>query len=361
MMKSIQHLKQEEIDQKNPVSHELRILVVGAGGIGGITAAHMKRSGFNVEVVDNFPGLSGKIQHEGIHVFGETKEFTEKMTAWSSIKEVPGKRDIILIATKANVLDQVTEEIKSLLKNDSVVISLQNGMCEEYLIKAIGKDRVIGCIVGWGATVHEPGNLEKTSGGDFVVGAIDGQSVNHFDYIVEALKTTAPVVVSDNVFGWLYAKLIINSCITTLGAICGATLGKMLSLKKIRNIFIQIIREAVMVGKAAEIEIEKYAGKLNFYSFAEKKSLLANIKNHLMIRIIGFKYRRLKSSSLQSLETGKKTEIDYLNGYITAKANEVNIQTPLNNYLIQMVKEIENGERKISLQNFNLQFFNKYN
>ncbi len=360
-MKSNQHLKKKEKDQENPSSHDLKILVIGAGGIGGITAAHIKRAGYNVEVVDNLPGLSGKIQDEGIHVFGETKEFTEKMTAWSSIQEIPDKKDVILIATKANVLSQITEEIKSLLKDNSVVISLQNGICEEYLIKATGKDRVIGCIVGWGATVHEPGNLEKTSGGDFIVGTIDGQSVNHFDFVVEALTTTAPVVVSDNVFGWLYSKLIINSCITTLGAICGMTLGKMLSLKKIRNIFIQIIREAVMVGKAAKIKIEKYAGKLDFYSFAEKESWLANIKNHLMIRIIGFKYRRLKSSSLQSLETGRKTEIDYLNGYITTKANEVNIQTPLNNYLIQLVKEIENGERSISIQNFNLQFFNQYN
>jgi len=358
-MKSNQNPKKGS-GQENPSNHDLKILVIGAGGIGGITAAHMKRAGYNVEVVDNLPGLSDKIQGEGIHVFGETKEFTEKMTAWSSLQEVSGKMDVILIATKANALCQITKEIKNLLKDNSVVISLQNGICEEYLIKAIGKDRVIGCVVGWGATVHEHGNLEKTSGGDFIVGTIDGQSVNHFDFVVDALKTVAPVVVSDNVFGWLYSKLIINSCITTLGAICGMTLGKMLTVKKIRNIFIQIIREAVMVGRATGIKIEKYAGKLDFYNFAEKNSRLADFKKHLMIRIIGFKYRRLKSSSLQSLETGRKTEIDYLNGYITSKADETNTKTPLNDFLIHLIKEIENGERSISRQNFDLQFFNQY-
>lgn len=358
-MKSNQHFKKEK-DRETPSTHDLEILVIGAGGIGGITAAHMKGAGYNVEVVDNLPGLSGKIQDEGIHVFGETKEFTEKMTAWSNLQEVSGKKDVILIATKANVLCQITKEIKSLLKDNSAVISLQNGICEEYLIKAIGKDRVIGCVVGWGATVHEPGNLEKTSGGDFIIGTIDGQSVNHFDFVVEALRTTAPVVVSDNVFGWLYSKLIINSCITTLGAICGMTLGKMLAIKKIRNIFIQIIREAVMVGRAAGIKIEKYAGKLDFYNFAEKNSWLANIKKHIMIRIIGFKYKRLKSSSLQSLESGRKTEVEYLNGYITKKAKEFMISTPLNDLLVNLVREIEDGNRRITPENFELKLFSQF-
>ncbi len=133
----------------------------------------------------------------------------------------------------------------------------------------------------------------------------------------------------------------------------------MVWLKKFK--FIDVIREEVSVGKALGVEIEKYAGKLDFYDFAENNSLLATLKKHFLIRLIGFKYRKLKSSSLQSLETGRKTEIDFLNGYITEKAHTMDIKTPLNNFLVKLVKEIEAGTRKISYQNFELQFFNQYN
>jgi len=341
-------------------TEDLQILVIGAGGIGGITAAHMAQSGYNVDVVDNMPSLAGLIENRGIHVFGVNSDFLTTIRAFESIKQVPVKPDIVFIATKANSLTGILKDLKPVLKQDSTVVSLQNGVCEEYLIKELGEERVLGCVVGWGATVHTPGELEMTSKGDFVVGAVGKREVYHFNDVVRLLETTAPVVTSKNVFGSLYSKLIINSCITTLGAICGMTLGKMLRLRKYRNMFIQIIREAVCVGKATDVSIEKYAGKLDFYSFAEKNGWLSDQKKHLMLLIMGYKYRRLKSSSLQSLETGRKTEIEYLNGYITDKGRDNSIETPLNDYLILLVKEIETGNRKISEDNFNMEYFHQY-
>ena len=339
---------------------ELQILVIGAGGIGGITAAHMSRSGYNVTVVDNLPSLAGLITDRGIHVFGAKGDFVQTVRAYSSLTDLSVKPDIVFIATKANALTGIVKDLKSMLKKDSAIVSLQNGVCEEYLVEQLGEDRVMGCVVGWGATVHSPGELEMTSRGDFVVGAFGRPEVYHLSDAVTLLETTAPVVTSKNVYGSLYSKLIINSCITTLGAICGMTLGEMLWLKKYRNMFIQIIREAVAVGKATGVRIEKYAGKLDFYSFAEYRGWMSGLKKHLTLMIIGYKYRRLKSSSLQSLETGRKTEIEYLNGYISIKGREKSIETPLNDYLIQLVKEIETGTRNISHKNFELSYFDKF-
>ena len=70
-----------------------------------------------------------------------------------------------------------------------------------------------------------------------------------------------------------------------------------------------------------------------------------------MIQLIGLKYRRIKSSSLQSLERGKPTEIDYLNGYIVKKAQQFNIPVPVNQKLVDMVKDIEAGKIKIDREN----------
>jgi 2-dehydropantoate 2-reductase len=83
-------------------------------------------------------------------------------------------------------------------------------------------------------------------------------------------------------------------------------------------------------------------------------------KRHLMIRLIGFKYRRGKSSSLQSLERGKKTEIRYLNGYIVELGRKHGIETPINSRIVELVEEIENGQRKIEYKNFNDLAFNRF-
>jgi len=71
-----------------------------------------------------------------------------------------------------------------------------------------------------------------------------------------------------------------------------------------------------------------------------------------MIRIIGFRYRRLKSSSLQSLERGRPSEIDYLNGFIVSQASEYGIPVPVNSRIVEMVKMIEHGELPFSIRNF---------
>jgi 2-dehydropantoate 2-reductase len=238
-----------------------------------------------------------------------------------------------------------------------VIVSLQNGICEEDLGELFGEEMVIGCVVGFGATVHEPANLEMTSGGNFVIGKIGKKEPNHFNDVYEALSAVTGTQITDNIFGYLYSKLIINSCITTMGAISGVTLGTMLSRRKYRRIFIDLIREAVTVARAQDVVLEKYAGKINFYDFADKNSAMAKVKQHLLLSIVGFKYRKLKSSGLQSLETGRITETDYMNGYIAKKALENHVEVPINNFLITLIKEIEAGVRLISMQNFDQPIF----
>jgi 2-dehydropantoate 2-reductase len=338
-----------------------KILVIGAGAIGGITAANSARHGYDIEIVDNLNGLSHKINNEGLIISGVCGNFTQKLKAYSAINEIRSPKDIIFIATKATALEEISKAIVPLLKSDSVVVSLQNGICEDYLCSEFGSYRVIGCIVGWGATVLKPGELEMTSDGEFIIGNLSEKHANHFDFVKEILNTFAKVRVSSNIYGELYSKLIINSCITTLGAICGLKLGEMLSKRKVRNIFIDVIREAVRVGIVSGYNIEKYANKLDFYYFYQNRSRLSNLKKHALIKIIGYKYRKLKSSSLQSLEAGNRTEIDYLNGFIVRKAREYNISTPLNDYLVKLLKEIESGMRIISPDNFNEESFIRYN
>lgn len=91
---------------------------------------------------------------------------------------------------------------------------------------------------------------------------------------------------------------------------------------------------------------------LDYYRLLAQSGIFAALKQYLTIRIVGFKYRRIKSSSLQSLERGRKTEIDFLNGYISDKGKLFGVKTPVNDAVWTMVQEIEDGQRAVSLQNF---------
>jgi len=340
---------------------EFSIIVIGAGAIGGITAAILKKNGYNVELVCGSEDYATLISFEGVHVSGVCGDFRMKMPAYASAGEIKERKDLILHATKATDIVTSSAQLKDILKDNGHVVSLQNGICEDALAAIFGTERIIGCVTGWGATFKSRGELEMTSGGDFIIGYPDKSPDSLLGDIAEILSCIVPVRITDNILGHLYSKLIINSCITSLGAICGMYLGKMLSIRKIRKIFIEIIHEAVKVADGMKIRIEVFGGKLDFRKFLEGESLLADLRRHLIIWVVGLKYRRLKSSGLQSLERGRKTEVDFLNGYIVQNGRQLNILVPLNTAIVEMIHDIEQKKRPVSFENFSDPVFDKFN
>ncbi len=338
----------------------LSYLVVGAGAIGGITAALLKRSGADVEVLCRNDTYARKISQEGIKVSGTAGEFIVKIPAYSSSTSVNDQKDIILLATKAMDMIDASKSVSQILKKEGYIISMQNGFCEDALAGIVGKDKVIGCVTGWGATMHGEGDMEMTSKGDLIIGYLSRKPDIFLEKLAYSLSSVAPVMITENISGHLYSKLIINSCITSLGAVCGLYLGEMLSIARARKIFIAIIREAMDVASAMHVRVEVFAGSLDFNKFLRGKGLIADFRRHLIIRVIGHKYKKLKSSSLQSLERGKLTEIDYLNGYIADKGKRVGVSTHVNDLLISMIHEIEEKKRQISVRNFDEIDFDKY-
>jgi 2-dehydropantoate 2-reductase len=246
------------------------------------------------------------------------------------------------------------------LNKDGFVISLQNGFCEDELGRVVGEKRIIGCVTGWGATMESHGNFVMTSKGDFILGYPGKYSDELLSDLSEILSCIVPVRTTDNIRGHLYSKLIINSCVTSLGALCGLYLGKMLMIGKVRRIFIEIIKEAVEVADSMKVSIEIFAGKLDFKKFVEGKSIYSDFRRHIFLLAMGYKFRKLKSSSLQSLERGKLTEIEYLNGYIVRNAREYAVSAPINNAIVNMIHQIEQQKRKISVSNFNDPFFDRF-
>jgi 2-dehydropantoate 2-reductase len=129
-------------------------------------------------------------------------------------------------------------------------------------------------------------------------------------------------------------------------------MGEMLASRQARRLFIAIMAEAMAVARAIPLQVPAYGGKLDYDRFLEGTGPRADLKRHLLIRLIGFKYRRLRSSSLQSLERGQATEIDFLNGYLCREGKRLGIPTPVNDRVVAMIKEIEAGKRQIGPTHF---------
>jgi len=329
-----------------------KIAVVGAGAIGGVTAAFMQQAGYDLEVVCNHADLADRLRRQGIHITGLKGAHRVKVKAVAAIADLGGPFDLVFLATKATECIAAARALIPFLKPDSVVVSLQNGICEHALAEVLGRARVVGCVVGWGASHNAPGELEVTSEGEFVVGNIDHQPDDRLAAIKEMLDLVYPTRISANIMGELYAKLIVNACINSLGVIGGVPLGRLLADRKVRRIFLLIMREAMRVAAALGIRVAPGGGgKLDYYVFLKGQGMLADFKRHLTIRIIGFKYRRIKSSSLQSIERGRRSEIDFLNGYICDRGRERGVATPVNDAVRAMVHEIEDGKRPLTLAN----------
>lgn len=328
------------------------IAVIGAGAIGGITAAFMAKAGLDAELVCKHRETADAANGAGLTIKGVRGEQKLRVKAVAEIGELSGMKDIILIAVKAYDMPDAARRALPFLKPDGLVVSLQNGICTDALAEIAGAARTAGCVIGWGATMLGHGVLDMTSEGEFVIGGIAEGTEYKLELLKEVLETVMPTRISGNIVSELYSKMVINSCITSMGVMSGLTLGEMLKKRQARNIFLGIIGEAVAVADAMDMKIPPYGGKLDYYSLAKSGGVLTTFKKHLVIRIVGFKYRRLKSSSLQSLLRGKPTEIDYFNGYIARKGAESGVKTPVNDAVIRIVKEIEAGKRKSDPANF---------
>jgi 2-dehydropantoate 2-reductase len=331
-----------------------RFVVVGPGAIGGAVAALLARSGRNVTLVCKSADLAARVREQGMRITGARGDAVVRMPAVPAIEDLTGTFDHALVAVKATDLVDAARRLLPFIGPRSLVVSMQNGICVDALAGVVGRDRVVGCSVGWGSTLTAPGEIDVTSTGELVIGRL-GTRVGADDpglaALGEALQAVSPTTIVPDIIAFLWSKLIVNSCITSLGALCGLPFGAMMARRDCRGLFTDIIREAIAGADAIPVKVPAYAGKFDYYSFIRGSGPLARVRRTIFLRIFGSKYRRLRSSSLQSLERGRRTEIDFFNGYIASRGKGLGVATPVNERITALVHEIEAGARKIDPAN----------
>ena len=166
------------------------------------------------------------------------------------------------------------------------------------------------------------------------------------------LRACAPVRVTSNIVGARYAKLVFNSCETTLGAVSGLTLRGILASRAGRELFLRTATEVIDVAHALGVRLEAMDGFRVTWLYVDPETVkkdfsLDRVLKELALRALAWLRGGVVSSSLQSLRRGEPTEIDYLNGHVVRKAAELGIPVPVNEHLVRRVREIERGTRPI--------------
>jgi len=318
-----------------------RLLVVGAGAIGGIVGAGLARSGRSVTTATTNSEIGRALRERGLEVLGD-------------VGPEAGRFDVVFLAVQPPQVEAVARILPSCLTAEGRVVCFQNGLCEERVARVVGADRVVGAVVAWGASMVGPGRYERTSRGGFTVGRLDGTLDAEARRIAALLEPIGRVVLTSNLRGARWSKLALNCAISTLGTIGGDRVGPLLRRTFVRRLALEVMTEAVRVARAEGIRLEKVAGTIDLDWLAlpgdGRDGLGAEtLARHAVLLSAGLKYRRLRSSMLSAIERGRAPAVDFLNGEVVERGERHRVDVPVNRAATDLVWKIAQGTRRASL------------
>ena len=333
----------------------MRVAIYGAGSLGTILGAFISKAGVPVELINRNKAHVEALKTQGAQVVG-TMQFCQPVIAYIP-DEMSGQYDILFLMTKQQHNAEVVQMLKNYLAADGVLVTFQNGLPEMQIAEVLGEERVLGCTVAWGATLKEPGVCELTSEPDalsFSLGAISPNRSKHFNKVKELLELMGTVEVEDNFLGTRWSKLLINAAFSGMSAVLGCTFGEAAGPRESRRIVQALIKECIDVCKKGGIRIEPVQGK-DIVKLLDYSNALKRAFSFFIIPIAIRKHAKLKASMLQDLEKGKLTEVDAINGAVSDYGRKVGCPTPMNDRVVEIIHQIEQGKLQPSFDN--LQYF----
>ena len=301
------------------------VLVVGGGAIGGVTAAKLTGAVRRVVVLDASEEHVARL-NDGLRLDVLGDERTVRVEA---VTQPPDEAfDFVLITLKA----AHHEAVKPL---KGTFVSLGNGLVQDRLAELVGAENLISGIVEWGATNKGPGHLAQTTDGPFVVGPRDERT----ERLAQVLQPAAECKITDDIRSTIWAKLLVNSVFSGLGAVAGQTYAEVVANPAGKAVALRMWREGYEVGIAQGLQPGKVLG-------VEAKALAEGDEEALATAMEG--HGATYASMLQDLERGALTEVDVIVGAVVGKGREQGIPTPLHERVTELIHAAERGERSPS-------------
>jgi 2-dehydropantoate 2-reductase len=311
--------------------------VAGAGALGSVFGGFLRLAGYPVTLLGREAHLAA-IERGGLAIDGLWGEHRAGgFRTATSAAALDGPFALVLLAVKSFDTRAVAEAIAPHLAPDGVVISLQNGLGNvEAIESVVGAERTLGARVIFGATVPEPGRVTVTVFADpTAIGALEhgrhasrDRAARHWAAVIDAAGV--PAVSTETLPALLWAKAFYNAALNPLGALLDVHYGALAEREESRAIMDRAIDEAFAVARAEAVALpwpDAAAYRQEFYG-----RLVPATFDH-------------RSSMLQDLERGRRTEVDAINGEIWRRAAARGIVAAANEMLTRLIHLAEERAR----------------
>jgi 2-dehydropantoate 2-reductase len=303
------------------------IAVVGAGAVGSYFGGLLARAGAPVTLIGRQANVD-EISRQGLLIERADSQEQIQVRATTHLSAVR-EADLVLFSVKTFDTESAAEAMLPLLKNGSTVISLQNGVNNVDLIRSsTGLDAFAACVYV-AVQFAGPGRLKHNGRGDLIIGDVLFES-GLIEGRKEKLETIAavfrrggiPCQVSGNIKAELWTKLVMNCAYNAVSALTNAQYSKILSYPLTKDLMTVLVQETIDVAGADGVDLPRAEVLEAVYKLGESMGSAI-------------------SSTAQDIKRKRLTEIDALNGYVSARGKVLGVPTPANATVYALVKLLE--------------------
>jgi 2-dehydropantoate 2-reductase len=318
------------------------ILIAGAGAIGSVMGAMLRRAGHPVAMLGRENHLEA-IARDGLRVSGLLGDHLVKdFSLASDPGRLQGPFDLILLTVKAYDTATIAERIAPLLARDGLVVSMQNGVGNlDVLVERFGASRVIGGRVMLGAEIRSPGAAHATVFGEpIAIGPSALANREHCAELFERAREVAAIISAagisteahDDIAPLLWTKLFYNAALNPLGALLRLNYGALAADSDLRAIMDEVVEEAFAVASALDVPLPFESAEAYRQVFYSK--LVPATVNH-------------RPTMLYDLEQRGRTDIMEMNGKVVELAGRVGLRADTNRLLTRLIRARERMWRKL--------------
>lgn len=304
----------------------MRVAVMGSGGLGGYFGALLAKGGTDVSFIARGAHLEA-MRRDGLRVEGGPEPFhLEHVRATDDPGEI-GSVDLVMVCVKLWDTEPALEQLQPLVGPDTALVSFQNGVLKDAMLRAAYDDsQLIGGVAYVATTVFEPGVIRRT-------GPLQRLIVGEFDVsrsaCVEAFRAAAlaggiDAEVSDDIRRAIWEKFVFLVGLSATTTTMRLPIGPIRENPQSRALLLDLMREVVAVGRAHGVPLpEDYAE--HRLQFADGVSA------------------EMTSSMHHDLGRGNRLEVRWLSGGVVELGKEVGVETPLNRAVADILSVHANG------------------
>jgi len=324
-----------------------RLAIFGAGAVGSMMGAYLTRAGHDITLIDAWPAHVETMKREGLRLTTQNEDFTVRPNArhLAELATLRAQFDVVFLTVKSYDSIWAATCIAPHLAPAGTLVSAQNSINEDWLAPVIGFTRLLGCIVLPGAALDGPGHVRRfgpSTEPSFIAGELHGLVTRRLSALVDLLSAAGPARSTTNLWGERWAKLIANCMANGLAGITGLGNAELRGHVDVFPLTVKIASEALAVAHGLGVQVEPIGGiPARAYLAAARGEGRETLRATWVERGRNIGAGRL--SLLQDVSKGRRTEVEYLNGYVVRKGCEVAVAAPMNEAIVDLTKRIETG------------------